>query len=126
MDTGRHPEPSAAHLIQEALQEARTVLQLEARLSVDDVRRQVLDVKHAGISLGIAAVAAVLGVALLLVALALAVSLSPGPALAIGLALVVVAGATGYLGYRKLPRHPLETTQDRIKTDVRIVKERLA
>lgn len=126
MDTGTHPEPSAAQLIQEALQEARTVLQLEARLAVDDVRKQVTDLKQAGVSLGIAAVAAILGLALLLVALALAIDLSAVPALIIGLVLLAVAGVAGWLGYRKVPRKPLEHTQDRIKTDVRIVKERLA
>jgi protein-S-isoprenylcysteine O-methyltransferase Ste14 len=126
MDTGMHPEPSAAALIQEALEEARTVVQLEARLAVDDVRKQVLGFKQAGISFGVAAVAALLGVAMLLVALALAISLSAIPALIIGLVLVVVAAVVGYAGWRKMPRKPLDVTQQRIKTDVRIVKESLA
>lgn len=126
MNTGFRPEPSAARLVQEALQEARTVLQLETRLAVDDVRKQAMGFKKAGISFSVAAVAGLLGLTLLLVALALAISLSPVPALVIGLVLLIVAGVAGFAGWRKMPRKPLDATQDRIKTDVRIVKESLA
>jgi hypothetical protein len=80
-------------------------------------------------ALGIAAVAALLGLNVLLMAGVLALGLAiPSwlAALIVGGVLVVIAAVVGYIGWRRMVTNPLALTRQTLKEDVRWVKERLA
>ena len=120
------PEASTTALLKEAVDEAKQLVQLEVALAKDEVREEVKQAKGAAIAFGASAGLAILGVALLLVALALAIFPGAVPALVIGLVLLTVAGISGFVGYRALPKAPLGRTKRRLETDVNILKERVA
>lgn len=120
------PDTPTADLVREAILDARELLQAEVELAKDEVRQELRRAKAAAIVLGIAAAAAVIGLALLLVGVCLAISRGPLPALLFGAGFLVVAAIAGVLGYGSLPRHPLSATRARLEVDARILKERLA
>jgi hypothetical protein len=90
-----------------------------------DVQSELAMVK----SLGIAALAALLGLDLLLVAgvLALAPWIAPWLSALVGGAVLLVAGAiVGYAGWTRRVSSPLALTRKTLKEDVQWAKERLA
>jgi len=90
-----------------------------------DLKAELATIK----ALGVAAIAALIGVNLLLVAPILALALViPGwlAALAVGGAILVTAAIIGYIGWRRHVRRPLPLTRQTLKEDMRWVKERLA
>lgn len=112
-------------LVREAIEDARTLLRAEIDLARDELRRDLDRARNAGVMLGAAAVAAMVGLTMLFVALALAIHVGWLPALAIGVVLLAGAGATGYAGYKALPTKPLDETRKRLETDVQMLKERV-
>jgi hypothetical protein len=117
---------STAELVKEALDEGKELVKLEVALAKAEMRREVAAVKASAIAFGVAAVTAILGLSLLLVALALQIDLGPVPALVIGIVLVVAAAIAGLVGYKALPRKPLDYTKRRLETDVHMLKEHVA
>ena len=90
-----------------------------------DLKAELATIK----ALGMAAIAALIGVNLLLVAPILALALAiPGwlAALVVGGAIVVTAVIIGYIGWRRHVRGPLPLTRQTLKEDMRWVKERFA
>ena len=64
---------------------------------------------------------------MLLVALALLFPIAEPLAVAlVGAVVLVVGGGMALAGVRKLPRQPLPKTQERLKRDVSIARERLS
>jgi hypothetical protein len=90
-----------------------------------DLKSQLATVK----AMGIAAIAALLGVNMLLVAVVLALGTRiPGwlAALIIGGAMLVIGAVVAYVGWRRMATNPLALTRQTLKEDVQWMKERLA
>jgi len=119
------PDASAGELLRGAMVEARQLLYLEVSLAKDEMRREVVAAKSAGIALGAGAVAAVVALSLLFVSLALAIFPGPLPALILGLILMVSATLAGVAGVKLLPKKPFDGTRRRLESDVEAVKERV-
>jgi hypothetical protein len=98
---------------------------LEVSLAKDEMRREVVAAKSAGIALGAGAVAAIVAISLMFVSLALAIFPGPVPALILGLILMVSATLAAIAGMKLLPKKPLEGTRRRFEIDVASVKERV-
>lgn len=121
-----NPETSTATLIKDAVDEAKALFKTEIALARDEAKTQIAEVKVAGIAMSSAAVAALLGLCMLLVALVLAIAPQPVTALVAGTVLLIGAGLAGLIGYLKLPKKPLEQTQERLEIDAQVLKERVA
>jgi len=119
-------DASTADLVREAMDEARELVRLEIALGKEEVKEELAQVKHAAISLGIAAGASMIVLCLLAVALVLALGGTALAALGVAGGFVVVAGIAGYLGYGMLPKNPLEKTRFRLENDVNQLKEHIA
>lgn len=119
-------EPSMMDLVKEALGEGRDLLRSEMALAKEELRRETAGLKRSAISFGATAVLAYLGVVMLLIAWALAFFPNPIPSVIAGGVLLFGAGIAGFVGYRSVPRRPLEATRARIETDVQLLKEGLA
>src|SRR5262249_1120929 len=89
-------------LVKQAIDEARELARLEVALAKNDALTELHDLKASAIAFGIAAAAALLGMALLLVALVLALG-GITAALLLGVALLVVAGCLVLFALSKLP-----------------------
>jgi hypothetical protein len=116
-------DASAGELFRDAVAEARQLITLEVSLAKDEMRREVVAAKSAGIALGAGAVGAIVGVSLLFVALALAIFPGPVPALILGLILLVSATLAAIAGVKLLPKKPLEDTRRRFGSNVETLKE---
>lgn len=126
LDSDQLRTMSTADLFRHALEETRLLARAEVLHARQEIREELRAVKAAGIALGVTAVLAVCGVALLLVAAALAIPLSePLSALIVAGACLVVAAVAGFFAMRKLPRKPLEITQGRVRRDVSLAREEL-
>jgi hypothetical protein len=122
---GVRAEPSTAELVREALNDGRRLIQLEVALAKDEVRRELVAARSGAITLGVSAVLAIVGVALLLVGLALAIFPGPVPALIIGVLLLVGAAVAAALGLKLLPKKPLDGTRKRLETDIEVIKDQV-
>ncbi len=117
---------STADLFRHALEETRLLARAEVLHARQEIREELRSVKAAGIALGVTAVLALCGIALLLVAAALAMPLrEPFSALIIGGACLLVAAGCALFAMRKVPRKPLEITQGRVRQDVSMAREEL-
>ena len=108
----------ASLLVQKEIELAKTELRADLKAELGMVK-----------AMGIAALAAILGLNLLLVAGVLALGLKIAAwlaALIVGGALLVTAAIVGYVGWRHMVTNPLALTRQTLKEDVRWVKERLA
>ena len=118
-------ETSTVTLIKEAVDEAKALFKTEIALARNEAKQQISEVKVAGIAMSSAAIAALLGLAMLLVALVLFIAPRPATALTAGIILLVAAGLLGLVGYMKLPKKPMEQTQERLEIDAQVLKERI-
>lgn len=114
---------STVDLVREAIEETRQLVKTEVELAKDELREELADAKRSAILFGVAAVAALLAAAMMFVALALAIFPGPIPALVIGALLIASAGVLGFVGYKKVPKKPLDRTRQRLEADARVIKE---
>jgi hypothetical protein len=121
-DTG--PAPTT-DLLQQALGEVGEVVRLEVALARRELTTELAAGKAAAIALGAASASALMALTLLLVAIALALPIPWIGAAVIGGVLLALAAGLGALGWRKLPKKPLEKTKTRVETDIAEAKERL-
>jgi Putative Actinobacterial Holin-X, holin superfamily III len=134
MTTSRSANSSARDLTNRALiSEITGKASLLARKEIELAKAEIRADVHAQLgmvkALGVAAIAALLGLNLLLVAGVLALGLKIAGwlvALIVGGLLLVAAAVMGYVGWRRMVRTPLALTRQTLKEDVRWVKERLA
>ncbi|MCC6551789.1 MAG: phage holin family protein [Polyangiaceae bacterium] len=120
------PETPTADLVREALLDAKELLQAEVELARDELRLEIRRAKASAFALAAAAGALLLGVVMLIVGVALAIHTGPLPALLFGAGFVVIGAIAGVLGFGRIPRRPLIGTRARLRTDVRLLKERVA
>lgn len=125
-ETDPRPEASTIDLVKEAMDESQELLKAEIALARHEALREILELKHVAMAFGAAAVIAILGLALLLVAVVLAITPHAYGAAIAGGILLLGAGAVGLYGYRAIPKKPVAQTQENLKADVRMLKERLA
>jgi len=117
---------STADLFRHALDETRLLARAEILHARQEVREELRAVKAAGIAFGATAVLAICGIALLLVAAALALPLpEPISASIVGGVCLLAAAGAGLFAMRKVPRKPLEITQDRVRHDLSMAREEL-
>jgi uncharacterized membrane protein YqjE len=125
-----HVEPGPAtptvDLVKEAILDTKELVQTEISLAKVELRQELARVKAAAVTLGVAAAAALIGLILVIVGVALAIDVGPLPALLIGLGFVVIASLGVVVGYGLAPKQPLPKTRSRVRTDVRMLKERVA
>ena len=122
-------ELSNRALIREITSKVSVLAHKELELAKAEIRADMKAELATVKALGIAAIAALIGVNLLLVAPILALALViPGwvAALAVGGVILVIAAIIGYIGWRLHVRGPLSLTRQTLKEDMRWVKERVA
>ena len=112
-----------AELVRQTLDETKELVRLEVALAREDIRSELKQLKTAGILLGIAAALAVVAIAMLDVAVVIALGNTVSAALIVALIVVVEVAVIGFIGYRKLPKAPLQRTRERLTSDVRELKE---
>lgn len=113
-------------LVREAIVESKRLVQLEIELAKDELVRELRDARRTALVGGAALTLALEGLALLLVGLALALDVGPAAATILGVILLALAGGSAYYAWRTLPRKPLDRTQQRLRTDARLIKETVA
>ena len=116
-------ELPTGELLRQTLDETKELVRLEVALAREDLRSELKQVKTAGILLGIAAAFAIVAIAMLDVAVIIALGNTVTAALIVALLVVVEVAVFGYIGYRKLPKAPLQRTRERLTSDVRELKE---
>jgi membrane protein len=117
------PDAPVTELVKDALQQTKELARLEVELAKREAIEDLKGVKTGAIGLSVGGVVAIFGVTLLLVALALLIAPPALGAAIVGGGLLLVAGVAALLGWRALPRKPLEHTRKRLVRDARVVKE---
>jgi Flp pilus assembly protein TadB len=118
-------ELSTPELLRQSLDESRELVRLEIRLAQEELREDVHKLKAAGILLALAAASAIVALAMFHLALVFALGGTVGAALLVALIAVLEVAIAGFIGYRQLPKVPLERTRSRWATDVRALKEQV-
>lgn len=124
-DMPQEHEPTA-ELFREAVDETRELVRLEVELAKEELREEIGRAKIGAIALGAGGGLALSGVTMFFVTIAMAFTMEWLAALIIGGILVVMAGVLALGGYKALPKRPLEQTKERIETDLKQLKERVA
>jgi uncharacterized membrane protein YqjE len=114
-----------AELVRQALQETKELARLEIKLAREELREDLLQLKRAAILIGIAAVLGIVAIALLDVAVVIALGGTVGSALLITGIVVAEVAILGYIGYRQLPKTPLQHTRARLSADLHTIEEHL-
>ena len=127
--SGKNSGPSTRALVGEIGSHLVQLAQSEVELARAELASDVRSGRRAMVGLGVATVAALVGLTLLLVAVVLALAaLMPGWLAALLVAAVVfgVGAATGYTGWKHRPRSPLALTRKSLKEDWEWLKEQVA
>jgi len=119
-------DSSTADLVREAMDEAKELVRLEVELAKEEVKEEIAHVQRAAIGFGIAAASGIVVLSLLSVALVLALGGTAVAALIVAAVFLALGGLAAFLGYRMLPKSPLEKTRHRLQNDVNQLKEHIA
>ncbi|HEX8795668.1 MAG TPA: phage holin family protein [Polyangiaceae bacterium] len=117
---------ATAELFREAVDETRELVRLEVELAKEELRSELSQAKMGAIALGAGGALALSGITMFFVCIAMAFRMEWLAALILGGILLVVAGVLALGGFKALPRRPLEQTKERIETDLKQLKERVA
>lgn len=120
------PGVPTTDLVKEAIEEARDLVRTEVELAKNEIRREIKDATRAGIAIAAAGAMALVGITLLLVGIALAIQIGWVPVFVMGLVLLGAAATAGLLGYRSIPKKPMDETRTRVQRDINLVKEQFA
>jgi uncharacterized membrane protein YqjE len=116
-----------AELVREAIDETRELGRLEVQLAKEELLSELRQAKAGGITIGVGAAVALMGVTLFFVAIAMAFDKEAVAALAVGGMLLVLGALLALVGTRVLPGRPLlGETKERLQTDLKQLKERVA
>jgi uncharacterized membrane protein YqjE len=123
---GRNGGPSTRELVGEIGSQLVQLAQAEVELARAELASNVRSGRRALVGLGVATVAALVGVTLLLVSGVLAM-LVPGWLAALTVAGVVlgVGAGVGYMGWQQRPPSPLVLTRKSLKEDWEWLKQRV-
>ncbi len=123
--TPQEHEPTA-ELFREAVDETRELVRLEVELAKQELREELGRAKISAVAIGSGAALALSGLTMFFVTIAMAFAMEWLAALILGGILVVLAGILAFGGFKALPRKPLEETKERLETDLKQLKERVA
>jgi hypothetical protein len=112
--------------VREALDETRELVRLEVALAREELTSELSRAKFALVSLAAGGAMVLSGLTLVLVAIALVFTKAWLVALVLGLILAVLAGVIGLGGWKALPRKLLGETRERIESDFKQLRERIA
>jgi hypothetical protein len=118
-------EEPTGDLIREVINETRQLVQLEVALAREEVRMEMARARFGGMVLGTAAGAGISGLTLCLVAAVLTFSAPAVAALVVGASLVSIAILGGWVGWKKLPKRPMNETRSRLEADFKQLKEHI-
>jgi Na+/proline symporter len=113
-------------LVREAIDQTRQLARLEVALARQEIEAGIARAKVGAITLGAAAAAGLWAIAMFLVAVAAAFPTLWLAALVLGAILLALAVVLGLAGWRAMPKHPLSGTRERLETDLKDLKERVA
>jgi len=114
-------------LVKQAIAELKLLAKAELLHARLELKEELLRARSAGILLGCCLGLLICGASLAFVGLALALPIAePAAAFIVAGFLLGVAAICGFAGYRALPKKPMEKTQQRIKEDLALARERLA
>ena len=116
-------ELSAGELGKRAIDDTKELVRLEVALAREDFRAELGRIKSAGILLGIAAALGIVALAMFDVAVIIALGNDVRAALIVAFMVVAEVLVLGFIGYRKLPKAPLQRTRERLTSDIRDLKE---
>lgn len=118
---------STPDLIRHALEEAKLLARAEIIHAKQELKEEIKSFKISAILIGTGAVLALCALSALFVALGLWIPLAyPAGVAVVGVGLLLVTAALALIGWRLLPRKPLPRTQERLKHDLAVTRERLA
>jgi uncharacterized membrane protein YqjE len=116
----------AGQLAKQAIEEARLLVKLEVALAKNELKEEISELKISGVAFGVAAVSGFLMLSMVCLSVVLAIGAQWWVAL-IGAAIwLVLALAMALIGWSSLPKQPLERTRQRLSTDLKQLKERVA
>jgi uncharacterized membrane protein YqjE len=117
-------ELSTADLLGRTMSDAKQLVRTELALAKQDLRADAKAAMRGAVELVLAYSCGVLMLASLVMSIALAVGHS---ALALGFAIAffVLGAVAGALGYKALPKHPLDATRTRVAGDIDRLKEHM-
>jgi hypothetical protein len=118
-------EEPTGDLIRDVINETRQLVQLEVALAREEVRIEMGRARLAGIVLGTAAGTGLSGLTVCLVAIVLTFSIPSVAALAMGAGLLSLAAVGGWLGWKRLPKRPMNETRSRLEADFKQLKEHI-
>jgi hypothetical protein len=126
LDEAQLRNMSTPELVRHAMTEMKLLVRAEVMHARAELRQELKEARNAGILLGAALFLAPagLGVALLAIVFALPV-VQWASALVLGLVILLLAGLLVFLAVRRLPKHPLARTRDRLKLDWMLTREEL-
>jgi hypothetical protein len=124
--TSPRSEQDAATLVREALDEGKALVLLELELAKSEAENELGRAKASGIALATALALGGAGIAMLLVGLVLALGGNGVIAAIAGGVVLVAAGGAAFFGVQQIPTNPFARTRARLKTDLQLLKERLA
>ena len=126
LDEAQLRNMSTVELVRHAMTEMKLLVRAEVVHARAELKQELRETRNAGILLGVALFLAPVGLAIALMPIVLAL---PEPrwlvALVLGVVVLAVAGILAFLAVKRLPRHPLARTRDRLKLDWMLTKEEL-
>jgi hypothetical protein len=125
-DLQRGEAEPTADLVREALDETRELVRLEVALARQELTAELSRAKAAVASFAAAGVLGVCGLTLMLAAIPLAFKTAWLVALVLGAILAVLACAIALGTWMSVPRKLLGETRQRIESDLKQLKERIA
>jgi hypothetical protein len=125
-DLQRGEAEPTAELVREALDETRELVRLEVALARQELTAELSRAKAGVASFAAAGVLGVCGLTLMLAAIPLAFRMAWLVALVLGAVLAVVACAIALGSWMGRPRKLLGETRERIQSDLKQLKERIA
>jgi hypothetical protein len=118
-------EPTA-QLVRDAIDETRQLARLEIAIARQEITAGIARAKVGAITLGAACAAGLSALAMFFVAIAAAFSRLWLAALILGGILAALAALLGLAGWKAMPKKPLSGTRERLETDIKDLRERIA
>jgi uncharacterized membrane protein YqjE len=116
-------ELSTVELIRRAVEESRLLVKAEILHAKREVREELSAALTSAVLAGVAVVFALSGLAVLFVMIAIALPTAEVAGCAIvGCILLIAAGICAYIGYRRVPKRPLERSRSALRADLTIAR----
>jgi len=118
-------ELSTPELLRQVLDQSKELVRLEIKLAQAELHEDVRKLKVAGILLASAGALFIVALGMLHVAVVIALGSTASAAVIVACIVLAEVAVVGFIGYRQLPKVPLERTRSRLATDVRALKEQV-